>query len=70
MSRCEDLASRLDEIGEELDDLSLSLLHEAAGRGARQRPDADRTVTQARRAVEKAATLLRRVQGADPAPGG
>ena len=58
MSRYQELAERLRELGGELDDLSLDLLHEAMASGATRRPDADRTLTQARRAVEKAATLL------------
>ena len=45
-------------IAAELDDLSLDLLHEAVAEGATKRPDADRALTQARRAVEKAAHLL------------
>ena len=58
MARYADLASRLEEIGAELDELSLDLLHEAVADGATRRPDADRIITQARRAVEKAAHLL------------
>ena len=58
MARYADLASRLEEIGAELDELSLDLLHEAVAEGATKRPDADRALTQARRAVEKAAHLL------------
>ena len=58
MSRYADLAGRLEAIAGELDDLSLDLLHEAVAGGATKRPDADRVVTQARRAVEKAMVLL------------
>jgi hypothetical protein len=58
VARYADLASRLEEIGAELDELSLDLLHEAVADGATRRPDADRIITQARRAVEKAAHLL------------
>lgn len=66
MSRFEDLADRLDEIGTELDELSFDVLQQAAADGATRRPDSDKAVTQARRAVEKAARLLR---GADQTGG-
>ena len=58
MDRYADLARRLEQIAADLDDLSLDLLHDAVAEGATKRPDADRTVTQARRAVEKAMRLL------------
>jgi len=57
----QDIADRLREIGSELDDASFALLHDAAADGATARPDADRILTQARRAVEKAIALLERV---------
>ena len=59
MSRYEDLAERLEQIVEDLDDASFDLLQRAVADGATERPVADRTLTQARRAVEKAAVLLR-----------
>jgi hypothetical protein len=65
VSRAEELAARLEELGEELDELSFELLREAAEAGATERPPADRTLTQARRAVEKAAQLLRSIDGRD-----
>ncbi len=61
MTRYEDLAERLEAIGGELDELSFDLLQQAVADGATQRPAADRTLTQARRAVEKAAHLLRQL---------
>jgi hypothetical protein len=61
MTRYEDLAERLDAIGAELDELSFDLLQQAVADGATERPAADRTLTQARRAVEKAAGLLRQL---------
>jgi hypothetical protein len=63
MTRYEDVAERLEAIGAELDELSFDLLQQAVADGATQRPAADRTLTQARRAVEKAAGLLRQLQG-------
>ena len=59
MSRFDDLAERLEAIVGELDELSFDLLQQAVADGATQRPAADRSLTQARRAVEKAASLLR-----------
>ncbi len=53
------LADRLDDIVAELDDLAFSALRAAAGDGSRSRPEIDKRLTQARRAVEKAAHLLR-----------
>jgi hypothetical protein len=45
----------------DLDAYAFDRLREAVAEGARQRPDWDKQVTQARRAVEKAVHLLRRV---------
>jgi hypothetical protein len=59
MAHYDDLADRLEQIGAELDEASFDLLQQAAADGASRRPDADRVLTQARRAVEKAAGLLR-----------
>jgi hypothetical protein len=59
MSRYAELAEQLETIGAELDDVSFDLLQQAVADGATSRPPADRTLTQARRAVEKAAALLR-----------
>jgi len=58
VSRYAELAGELDAIGATLDELSLDLLHEAMAAGATKRPEADKVLTQARRAVEKAARLL------------
>ncbi|MGH9271443.1 MAG: hypothetical protein ACRDZ2_09225 [Ilumatobacteraceae bacterium] len=59
MSRAEDLADQLDTIGAELDELSFDLLQQAVADGATTRPPEDKVLVQARRAVEKAARLLR-----------
>jgi hypothetical protein len=58
MSRFEVLAARLRDIADELDGVALDVLTEAVADGATERPPEDRTITQARRAVEKAAALL------------
>jgi len=63
MTRYEELAERLEAIVADLDELSFDLLQQAVADGAVQRPPADKTLTQARRAVEKAAGLLRQLEG-------
>ena len=55
----EALAARLDEISEEIADVAITELKAALRRGEQKRPSVERTLTQARRAVEKAARLLR-----------
>jgi len=64
VSRYHDIAERLRTVGSDLDDLALDLLHEAVADGAMRRPDADKVLTQARRAVEKAVVLLERLESA------
>jgi hypothetical protein len=59
----DDLADRLDEIVADLDERSFSLLREASANRA-GRPAEDKRLTQARRAVEKAAHLLRGIDDA------
>lgn len=63
MSRYDELAERLDAVGADLDEASFDLLRQAVADGATRRPDADKTLAQARRAVEKAAHLLRQLDG-------
>jgi hypothetical protein len=58
-ARTDDLADRLDAIVAELDELSFDLLQQAVADGATARPPDDKVLVQARRAVEKAARLLR-----------
>jgi hypothetical protein len=53
------IADRLESIVADLDELAFDRLREAMADGARARPDSDKTITQARRAIEKAAHLLR-----------
>ena len=65
MSRYEDLADRLESIVGELDELSFDLLQQAVAEGQTQRPVADKALTQARRAAEKAAHLLRQLDVAE-----
>ncbi len=53
------IVDRLDAIVAHLDELAFDRLREASADGATSRPQSDKTLTQARRAVEKAAHLLR-----------
>lgn len=63
MTRGEELAERLEAIRDELDELSFDVLQQAVADGATARPASDKALTQARRAVEKAAHLLRQAGG-------
>ncbi len=57
-NRIADIRTRLESIGEELTDVSVELLREAVEAGEGTRPPLDKKLSQARRAVEKAARLL------------
>ena len=59
MSELGSIADRLESIVADLDELAFDRLREAMADGARARPDSDKTITQARRAIEKAAHLRR-----------
>ena len=56
--RMEDLRVRLESISEELAELAIDVLRQAIDEGAGARPPLEKSLTQARRAVEKAARLL------------
>jgi len=56
-STAAELSERLAAVAEAIEDLSFEILREAAADGA-ERPDADRVLVRARRAVDKAAILL------------
>jgi hypothetical protein len=53
-----DIKERLQAIADELADLALDRLSRALAEGATTPPDAERRLTRARRAVEKAVALL------------
>lgn len=55
------LAARLESIVADLDELALDRLREAVADGDGTRPTADRELVRARRAVEKAAHILRQL---------
>lgn len=57
--RLADLAARLDAVVEELDDLAFERLRVAAAEGDTARPASDKELVRARRAVERAAHLVR-----------
>lgn len=66
-NRVDELADRLDAISEELAELAIEILRAAlADRAAVGRPPVEKRITQARRAVEKAAYVLRRGPGDGP----
>ena len=65
MSDIRALADRLESIVEELDEIAFDRLRLAAAEGQRSRPDDDRELTKARRAVEKAVAVLRGIDGSD-----
>lgn len=67
MSDPEALADRLEAIVADLDELAFDRLREAAADGATSRPADDRELVKARRAVEKAAGILRRLAEPDQA---
>jgi hypothetical protein len=55
------LVERLESIGAELDDLAFDRLREAVAEGELSRPADDKKLMQARRAIEKAAGILRQL---------
>lgn len=56
------LAERLEAIAADLDELAFDRLREAAADGATTRPSDDKELVKARRAVEKAAHILRQLR--------
>jgi uncharacterized Ntn-hydrolase superfamily protein len=56
-----DMISRLESISEELADMALDALKSAHREGAVKRPETERQLTTARRAIEKAIGVLTRL---------
>jgi len=56
-----DIVSRLESISEEIADKALDVLKSAHREGASKRPETERQLTQARRAIEKAIGVLTRL---------
>lgn len=65
MSSIDDLVAQLKSISDDLADKALDVLKQAHRAGESKRPEVERTLTQARRAVEKAVTLLGRTNSED-----
>ena len=65
MADLDDIIERLRSASEDIADRALSVLSEASRAGETKRPDAERALTQARRAVEKAINLLERMPSAE-----
>jgi hypothetical protein len=62
----EDVADRLSSLSEEVADMAMTELRAAMERGETKRPDAERLLTRARHAIEKAEQILRQVSEDDP----
>jgi N-acetylmuramic acid 6-phosphate (MurNAc-6-P) etherase len=60
MAELDDLIAQLRSVSEDLADRAISVLSEASRAGETRRPEAERALTQARRAVEKAIAILER----------
>jgi uncharacterized protein (DUF885 family) len=56
-----DLVGRLESIAADLDEMAFDRLREAVADGATARPVDDKRLMQARRAIEKAAAVLRQL---------
>lgn len=63
MSDLDDLIARLRSVSDDLADRAISVLSDASRAGETKRPDEERVLTQARRAVEKAIAVLERMPG-------
>ena len=60
MAGLDDLIAQLRSVSEDLADRAISVLSEASRAGETRRPETERALTQARRAVEKAIAILER----------
>lgn len=58
MGRHDEIRQRLEAIGEELADLALDALRQSVEEGCTRPPAAEKRLTQARRAVERAVSAL------------
>jgi len=61
MADFEHLADRLESIAADLDEIAFDQLREAVADGEVSRPPSDKKLMQARRAIEKAAVILRKL---------
>lgn len=60
----DEIVSQLQGISEDLADKALNALRDAHSKGESKRPESERSLTQARRAIEKAISLLQRGESA------
>lgn len=65
MADLDDLIARLRSVSDDLADRALAVLSDASRAGETRRPEEERALTQARRAVEKAISVLERLHGRD-----
>jgi len=61
MADYEHLVDRLESIAADLDEIAFDQLREAVAEGELVRPPSDKKLMQARRAIEKAAVILRKL---------
>ena len=61
MSDFHPLIDRLESVAADIDEIAFDQLREAVAEGAVERPPDDKKLMQARRAIEKAARLLRQI---------
>jgi len=61
MSDIDEIISNLEQASEALNDAAMSLITEAIRNGVKERPQLEKKVSQARRAVDKALHILRAV---------
>lgn len=61
MGEFDDLIERLESVAADLDELAFDRLREAVADGEVTRPPEDKKLMQARRAIEKAAAVLRQL---------
>lgn len=66
MSEYSTLADRLRSVLEDLDELAFGELREAVADGATTRPESDKELAKARRAVDKAAAVLEALDAESP----
>jgi hypothetical protein len=57
----DDVIAQLETVSETLSDRALVVLRDASAAGATSRPEEERRLTQARRAIEKAVGILRTI---------
>ena len=70
MADLDELRARLEGIAEELADAAMDALRQALEDGAVRRPEAERRITQARRAVDRAVAALGAITQAAAEPDG